>query len=121
MGDGGESSSSRAPTFHLRPYCAVLKRVAVKMCTKSSTAPSVRIFSSTGISTPFEKKSEHSNVEAPRRRVAARQPAVDHQRGCIDVAGVVGREEQGRSGNLVGLAASGRWIQLADAGFLAAI
>src|SRR4029077_1240578 len=49
IGLGGGSASSRAPTFQLRPYCAVLKRVAVKMWTNSSSAPSAAILSSIGI------------------------------------------------------------------------
>ncbi len=36
-----------------RPYCAVLKRVAVKMWTTSSSAPSARILSSMAIVSPF--------------------------------------------------------------------
>src|SRR4030095_5784101 len=52
-GLGGGKASSRAPTFHLRPYCWVLKRVAVKMWTNSRSATSARILSAIGIRLPL--------------------------------------------------------------------
>src|SRR5689334_19872954 len=64
--------------------------------------------------------SEHPEFELASRRVAARQPAVDDQRGAVDVAGLVRREEQGSLRDLFGLAAAPERIELAQTLFLAA-
>ena len=65
--------------------------------------------------------SEHSQLKLPRRRVAARQAAVDDQRRAVDVARLVRGEEQRGLRDLDRLAAAPKRVELADAVLLAAL
>src|SRR6185312_5857559 len=57
---------------------------------------------------------EHPDVETPGRRMAARQAAVDDQRGAVDVARFVRGEEQRRLRDFARLAAAPKRVELAD-------
>src|SRR5438445_2441151 len=68
---------------------------------------------------PRWASSEHPDFEPPRDRVAGRKAAVDDERLTVDVAGIVGGEEQRRARDLDRLTAAPQRIELADTLLLA--
>src|SRR5947209_13366122 len=61
--------------------------------------------------------SYRSDLKTAAGRMAARQPAIHHQRGAVHVARIVRGEEQSRAGDVFGFSAALERVELTDAAF----